>query len=111
MMRLYCLSRLSRSKPLSFQTNWRPAQADHTARQHGHTAVDGGKHSHPPSQQEYHDRSRSRQHRQRQKLAQHAVVSPRGHSRNMTMTVVVYAVGTLRRYRLDFVMDVNRRQH
>ena len=49
------------------------------------------------------------QHRQSQELTQHAVVLPCGHSCQVTMTTMVYTVGTFRLYGLASFMDVNRR--
>ena len=49
------------------------------------------------------------QHRQSQEQTQHAVVFPRGHSSQVTMTTMVYTVGTFRLYGLASFMDMNRR--
>ena len=51
------------------------------------------------------------QHRQCQELATYAVVCPCGCHRHVTVTTMVYAVGTLRLYGLTCFVDVNRRQY
>ncbi len=50
------------------------------------------------------------QHRQREELAQHAIVRPMGCHRHVTMTTVVHTVGAFRLYGLASLMDMNRRQ-
>ena len=49
------------------------------------------------------------QHRQRKELAQHTVVRPGCHSRQVAVTIMVHAVSALRFYCLTCFMNVNRR--
>jgi hypothetical protein len=49
------------------------------------------------------------QHRQREELAQHTVVRPSCHCRQVAMTIMMHAVSALRFYCLTCLMHVNRR--
>ena len=51
------------------------------------------------------------QHRQREELAQHAVVRPSSHSCQVTMAIMVYAVATFRISRLRDFVNMKRREY
>ena len=60
----------------------------------------------------YHDSyDDSRQHRQSDKLAQHAIMRPRCCSRQVTMTIMMHAVVAFRVNDLWTFVKVQRRQH
>ena len=58
----------------------------------------------------YHDcHHNGSQHREREKLAQHAVMRPSCHSRQMAVAIMMHAISALRFYCLTCFMNVNRR--
>ena len=60
----------------------------------------------------YHDcHHNGSQHREREKLAQHAVMRPSCHSRQMAVTIMVYAVTTFSISRLWDFVNMKRREY